>query len=62
MFRLVRPVADAVVTASLITLATSPALADAVFQFRDRVALSMREKLQVPEGWCSAGFRAKLYR
>ena len=26
-----------------------------------RVALSIREKLQVPEGWCSSGVRAKEY-
>ena len=27
-----------------------------------KVALSIREKLQEPEGWCSSGLRAKEYR
>jgi hypothetical protein len=27
----------------------------------DKVALSILEKLQVPEGWCSSGFNAKEY-
>jgi hypothetical protein len=27
----------------------------------DKVALSILEKLQVPEGWCSSGFNANEY-
>ena len=36
-------------------------LVDAKVPVHDSSALSILEKLQVPEGWCSSGLRAKLY-
>jgi hypothetical protein len=46
----------------VIVLPDSPAaLENLLLPLSLRTALSILEKLQVPEGWCSSGLRAKEY-